>query len=952
MKWTLGNKRYFVWTAVLVLIVYLIFYWWWFSCDAAEGYEVVSTSKQMLAHDATHNRPLRGTLPTGNYTMSMALYDGSANPMMGNGSSGDVSGHVYTVSTDGTVLISDMRAPAPFQSMTTTSPPTGPPMACYPITPTPSSSTPSSSTPWSTFTPTNTSSATNKQGFTPRMLYEEGFEGTGETIATGTGGTSAVGTGGTSATGTSGTTPTPTSPSGTWSTNTTRSSGIAISDIVGGAPKDATIDTFYIDYFSADNTDINQTRLKTVPYRVSTAMTFAVAGMDFLTADIVLSGGEYGATGVSLITGKPFIDSTTSTTPSNNPSIITTMATTMATTSAATTSAATTSAATTMATTSAATTKASSSSPPTSGPLSQSVSIQYVTSNQSYRFDQNTTYTINLVLYTESGIISASKCRNTVLQIVPSLSNNSNNFFNYTFYINYLLIGGGGGGGSAGGNQSSVIGGAGQGGLAGAIQEDARFITSSATAILPKTRPRVVPEPIITYSRLTTGTSRLSQIGVPGGKGGKETQSSNMGLPGEKGIDAQIQCNQYLSDGPIVAKGGAGGSGGKANVNSQQQYNPQGTSNDSQYKLGWGGDGGRIANDSGVDGNTGIIDLDLYYFVVTGGSDVNIITPTPPACPVVTCAAPRSMWQTTPTPDTSETSEWEFDWILSILGINRFTMNPSDATQLAQFIQQFVAIFPVPPYTQIAVDQLKLAATTIYNMLPLVRIGEFNTNLGSTTVTKSGDIITLRPSAPPLRIIPDSKYASYPAWQFQYTHSVESIGLLSKYMNDLYNPTNGTLLPISKEAKQVIVLPFEIQNNLNSQLSRLNFQNGSTAAPSANYCLHPQNSNAYNLAYDYAADGFWVPVHLFLSMVTISGSTQSVQSDDLNVWYLFVGTDGVIRGLYAYPNNERDVTKPSVSQRPSTEFQLFNTNPTNVTADLFYTIYLPYTDGVIRYSNN
>ena len=683
-------------------------------------------------------------------------------------------------------------------------------------------------------------------------------------------------------------------------------------------------------------------------------MTFAVAGVDFISADIVLSGGQYGAAGVSIVTGNPF-DATGTPGP--------------------TSSAATVSAATTRVTSSATSGPTSGPTSPSSptGPMSQSASIQYISAIKAYSFDQNVTYTFNLVLYTQSGMISASKCRNTVIQIVPSLSNNSNNFFNYTFYVDYLLIGGGGGGGAAGGTLNSIVGGPGQGGYTGMIQESTRFIMSSSSSSLPKTLPRTVPEPIITYSRLTTGTSRLSQIGVPGGMGGNGVQPIiNAGNPGAPGTDAQIQCNQYLSDAPIVAKGGMGGSGGKPNINSQMQNDPLGQKNESPYKLGWGGDGGRTANSPGVDGNTGIIDLDLFYFTVNGGSDVNIPTTTPPVCPVVTCAAAGSSLASTPTPDTSETKEWEFDWILSILDVNHFTVNTADPKQESDFVNKFAAVFPVPPYNASVQAYAKSAALAIYRLLPMVHVGASvtyggttsatnATNLGSTTVTKSGNIITLRPSAPPRTVIPDSKYASYPAWQFQFTHST-NVDYESLFVKDvLFNETNGLYTSIMNAIGQNLTLPFEIQNNLNSKLNDLTFNDGKTAAPSAKYCQAPQNSNAYNLAYDYASDGFWVPVHLFLSSATMSGSTQTVKSIDLNMWYLFVGTDGVLRGPFAYPNNgisranQLDLSQDTTTQRPDTEFKVFNSLPLNIThlkSDLYCTMYLPYTDGVIRYSNN
>ena len=221
MKVSQINKRYLLWTALLILVLYVLVSWW-MGYGSDEGYELASQSNTMLAHDATHQRPLRGTLPTGTYTMSMALYDGAeSDPRLG----GDVSGHLYTVSTDGKVTISDARAPAPLPLVTQV--PTGPPMACYPITPLNPSGTPSPYTP-------------SIQGFT--TMVREGLTTDTGSYASGTTPASTYTTGSYASRTTPAGTPTGTTPT-----------GASVSKILDSAPKDATVDTFYIDFFNADN---------------------------------------------------------------------------------------------------------------------------------------------------------------------------------------------------------------------------------------------------------------------------------------------------------------------------------------------------------------------------------------------------------------------------------------------------------------------------------------------------------------------------------------------------------------------------------------------------------------------------------------------------------------------------------------------------------------------------
>jgi len=148
-------------------------------------------------------------------------------------------------------------------------------------------------------------------------------------------------------------------------------------------------------------------------------------------------------------------------------------------------------------------------------------------------------------------------------------------------------------------------------------------------------------------------------------------------------------------------------------------------------------------------------------------------------------------------------------------------------------------------------------------------------------------------------------------------------------------------------------VPIEFNNDTDTnRLSNVTI-NQTSLAPSASYCQNPQNTNAYNMAYQYntvGEPGFWVPVHVIQTYVDRGSNTAN--SNDLAMWYLYFDTRGVIHGLYKEPcYAAKDNQMYPDIQAPTVDFKLSNslTYTIDPTQNLYYSMYLTYTDGVIIY---
>jgi len=846
-----------------------------------------------------------GTLGPGPYTLSMMVYGGSD---ASTDSTSPPQRKSVTVSTDGTVVFSTLP---PMPVVTPAAPPATPTPMSAEVAQCVAAASATATTRPATPAPAGPGTGA-KQGFqTARSdeglwttvgrwfhtSYQEGLED-GPTAAA---------------------TPTP----------TPTASGASISGIVDNAPANGIVQSFYIDYFNVSSADADQAAVFTTlpPYTVKTDVTFVFKGTGFATADIFVSGGDYGNSGVSVITGNPFVVPTPGATPTPKRTTPTpTTGTPGATPTPGT-----------------ATPGATPSPAGYSGPIVQSSTVQSVsTSGLKLTMNQDVLYQFTLVIYDAQGNIVSSQCPNTVIKVTPTVASNLAAYPDYTFAYTYLLIGGGGGGGQAGGTVGGLVGGTGGGGTAGAIQTGNTLVLGGGGR--PKTLPRAAPNPAITYSRLPNmvNNSNQSYIGAAGGAGGTGSiQTANMGNPGMNGAKAIVQCPSLPA--ALSADGGLGGGGGLGNLNAQGQLVPAGQTNPSPEGWGWGGDGGRVAGSDGQVGRPGYINFNLYYFIVVGGTQVVVTTPTPtPAgcfCPAPTssggagsCSPPTVM----PSAQKSVSLNWQF-MITNDLSRSELYASTTSTTLKSAYVNQAAAI-----NTLINNKYVSLASA-----------------LGDTQFTLQGNVVTLRPTGITTNIDPRSRFVNYPAWQFQVVTSNDSTGTLAKTLATI--ASNAATIQAALKATMpnawlssyTTTVPIEFNNDTDTnRLSNVTI-NQTSLAPSASYCQNPQNTNAYNMAYQYntvGEPGFWVPVHVIQTYVDRGSNTAN--SNDLAMWYLYFDTRGVIHGLYKEPcYAAKDNQMYPDIQAPTVDFKLSNslTYTIDPTQNLYYSMYLTYTDGVIIY---
>ena len=888
---TAAHLKTLIITLLMVLLLYVIMWTCvaWFYPEESYGGRTV------------------GTLGPGPYTLSMMVYGGE-------GASTDATTppqrKSVTVSTDGTVVFSTL----PPMPVVTPAAPHATPMSAA-VAQCVAAATTTTATP-AAATTAATRPAGGKQGFQAARSDEGLWTTVGRWFHT------SYQEGLYNPTPTATATPTPTA-----------TSGASISGVVDNAPANGVVKSFYIDYFNVSSADADQAAVFTTlpPYTVKTDVTFVFKGTGFATADIFVSGGEYGDSGVSVITGNPFVVPPAGTTatatatarPSPSPTPTATTATPTPTPTSSVSAGAT-------------------PSPGYSGPIVQSSTVQSVsTSGLKLTMNQDVLYLFTLVIYDAQGNIVSSQCPNTVIKVTPTVASNLAAYPDYTFAYTYLLIGGGGGGGQAGGTVGGLVGGTGGGGTAGAIQNGNALVLGGGGR--PKTLPRAAPNPAITYSRLPNmvNNSNQSYIGAAGGAGGTGSiQTANMGNPGMQGAKAIVQCPSLPA--ALSADGGLGGGGGLGNLNAQGQLVPAGQTNPSPEGWGWGGDGGRAAGSDGQVGRPGYINFNLYYFIVIGGTQVVVTTPTPTPtgcfCPAPTqsgssaCSPPTAM----PSSQKSVSLNWQF-MITNDLSRSELYASTTNTSLKSAYVNQATAI-----NTLINNKYVSLASA-----------------LGDTQFTLQGNVVTLRPTGITTNIDPRSRFANYPAWQFQVVTSNDSTGTLAKTLATI--STNAATIQAALKAttpnawlsSYTTTVPIEFNNDTDTnRLSNVTI-NQTSLAPSPSYCQNPQNTNAYNMAYQYntvGEPGFWVPVHVIQTYVDRGSNTAN--SNDLAMWYLYFDTKGVIHGLYKEPCYvmKDNHMYPDI-QAPTVDFKLSNslTYTIDPTQNLYYSLYLTYTDGVIIY---
>ena len=732
---------------------------------------------------------------------------------------------------------------------------------------------------------------------------------------------------------------------------------------IQSGPATATISVFNIDHFNVDpkwseggtppttntgSVSVGSTSTATPtpfqPYTVSTTITFNVSGIGFANYDLWMNNGSTNSNNVgsnSQFTCVKGACGTCSILP-NCPTINPTNSVTVTPTNSATTKP-----------TNSATTN------PTSIPTgtgSTYTSTKQTITSVSVTLNENLYYTVWLILYDANGNVITSTCPNTVIQILPSFVNNPSMYLNYTFSYSYFLIGGGGGGGQAGSVGNGSCGNSGQ------IVVSNKGTVSKPGYVMVLVDKIVQTKPITGQNSTFVYTTDVNNnLNIMGGKGGSSADNSlGQGASGMAGADAKIDCKD-MDNFPIVAKGGLGGQGGNSMTNSAVCK----SSNGDVDGRGEGGSGGVAPSGKGGDGYMGYENINIYYFLVTGGTNANnppTIGPTPCAVCSTSCAEVGGGGSSNLMGyNISQAGEINFAIPLS------FVFDPVSSSSPWQLDENKFPLFR---------SSFVLEKITSDNVITV----QSNADLTSTT-------ITVIPNRIP-NIIPLPEFSSYSAWQFQVginevnvmisptlypstpsgTSTDRPVGVTTLFnvagVNEYQKDIGDTLIgdysyefnvndysfkegfPVSIQSKFSLSNSIQIQNN-----NTLQFMSNTPSARSIQ--IYPSNDFlnspgsfpvSYNPAFIYQkndstnANGrIWTPVNIYETYVPKDGGKNTTIY--LGVWYLYMDNMGSFKGFY------HDCQKSSVGTPISKEWE--ELNALQYKPGMVYTIYFFQTDGIV-----
>ena len=725
---------------------------------------------------------------------------------------------------------------------------------------------------------------------------------------------------------------------------------------IQSGPATATISVFNIDHFNVDptwsgggtppttNTEsvsvgstptsgpLSSTPTPFQPYTVSTTITFNVSGIGFANYDLWMNNGSTNSNNVgsnsqfTCVKGAcgtcSILPNCPAANPTNNPTTVTptNSATTKPTNSATTNPTGT----------------------PT-GTGSTYTSTKQTITSVSVTLNENLYYTVWLILYDANGNVITSTCPNTVIQILPSMVNNPSMYLNYTFSYSYFLIGGGGGGGQAGSVGNGNCGNSGQ-----------IVVSNQGTVSKPgyvmvlvnqvaQTKPITGQNATFVY---TTDTN--NNLNIMGGKGGSSVVNSlGQGASGMAGSDAKITCTD-MDNFPIMAKGGQGGQGGNSMTNSGSVCI---SSNGDIDGRGQGGNGGNTPNGKGGDGYMGYENINIYYFLVTGGTNANnppTIGPTPCAVCSTSCAEVGGGGSS------------------NLMGYN--------ITQAGEINFAIPLSFVVDPFTSSSPYQ-SVSSSMISSSVVLEKITSDNVITVQSDTGLTSTTITVIPNRIP-NIIPLPEFSSYSAWQFQFNINQSSITIsptqgptdpstilyniasqnqYQKNINDNLNvPTSGPStsvtnqrgLPVSIQSKFSLSNSIQIQNNNTLQfMSNTPSTRSVQIYPSNDFLNSPGSFPvSYNPAFIYQkndstnANGrIWTPVNIYETYVPKDGGKN--MSIYLGVWYLYMDNMGSFKGFY------HDCQKSSVGTPITSDWE--ELNALQYKPGMVYTIYFFQTDGIV-----
>ena len=717
---------------------------------------------------------------------------------------------------------------------------------------------------------------------------------------------------------------------------------VTTNNVIQSGPATATISTFNIDHFNVNPqwmgstptstpmstttnpSSVSSTPAPFLPYTVSTTITFNISGMGFSKYDIWMNNGSTNSNNVgsdsqfTCVTGACSTCSILPNCSSNTASptkAVTTSPTIPKTTSPTGTTA--------------------------TGSI-YTATKQTITS-VSVTLNENLYYTVWLILYDINGNVITSTCPNTVIQIVPSMANNPSMYLNYTFSYSYFLIGGGGGGGQGGSISNGTCGHSGQ------IVVSNQGTISRPGYIMVKVNQVVQTKPITGQNATFVYTfDSNNNLNIMGGKGGSGTTNSlGQGVNGMAGTDAKVACTD-MDQFPIVAKGGQGGQGGNSISNSGIACQ---TSNGDIDGRGEGGSGGVAPNGKGGDGYMGYENINMYYFLVTGGTNAN----NPPTIGPTPCAACQSCAE---------------------VGGGSSNLMGYNINQVGEIAFASPLSFVMDPLSSSSPFS-SVSPTWLRSSVVLTNITSDTVVTVQTNPAQASTTITVIPNRIP-NIVPLPEFSSYSAWQFQvsinqanitvaptqspstpYGSDPQSILLSIAQQNQYQQNINDNItVPTSVPTSLSRGLPVSIQSSFSlSNSIQIMSDNtlrylSNTPSPQS-IQIYPSNDFlnspgsypiSYNPAFIYQKNDanqdngrIWTPVNIYETNVPSNGGNNATIY--LGVWYMYMDNTGLFQGFY------HDCQKSSVGTPITSDWE--ELNALQYKPGMVYTVYFFQTDGIV-----
>ena len=574
-------------------------------------------------------------------------------------------------------------------------------------------------------------------------------------------------------------------------------------------------------------------------------------------------------------------------------------------------------------------------------------------------FNQDVQYYFTLLLFDDDGKIIRPTCNNNVVTFAPAYTMNPSYVPDFTFAYHHYMVGGGGGGGQACGRDVLSAGCSGADGKPGDVRAANMYMNYSINGAYKYTATsRAQPPPLVKYSHTSMG-------GITGGKGGAGSHFGEVGNSGQKGTEVSygfMDIRQTCTGG----EGGAGANGFEPTADdwSATPTPPMGMTTPTPTSgvftdiapfqglvstlnpdTGKGGRGGKTTNNMntyGMDGYNGYMYMGMYHFGIGGGTQP-LTTPPPTICPcsptaIATCSASVATpavynvegdnhvvltmkYQALPA------ASVKFNEVLSSTDILVFYYKSASSYRVTMQCNRRNTIpralrNPNPIATQYdsykswkwvvqmsgAVDGT--TALEINNDLNSYRL----TDLGAQGVHLGG---------------PGAAFVSNPS-MFPASHQIAYYYVSSPTAGQTPGPTGQTTGPTGFTT---------------SPTGQTTGPTGFTTGPTW-FTTNPTGQTTGPTGQTTSSGGIWVPVHV---LQYYFDDTETTVLTDLGVLYLYIDLGGVIHGIYSQPSRTgTQYTAPDGDPRKNallTSMQPIAKAGRNV----YYHIYLFYTNDQITY---